>query len=454
MEKKGNRDFLFGVATSATQIEGGWNQDGKSQSVWDMYSQKGLIQNKHTCFTSSDSYNRLEGDLELIRNLGVNSYRFSINWNRIQPDGSGPVNQKGIDYYNRLIDGLLAMGVEPMVTLFHWDLPIKLHDNGGFLNRDIVERFAEYGKIVAENFGDRVERFTVFNEPMVVLDFLYVHTVGGYAKPRSDQEVFEAVHNLLLCNAVATDALRQYSKRKVQVGMVNCTMLCAPETDNQEDVEAARLATFKVGDTILDNTVTFWDPLLYGEYDRRIVEKFGIDTSFIQPGDMELIQCKPDFMGYNVYTGSRVRSDGKGGWESVAPSVNAPVSRMGNDYVDTADCMYWGVRFMYEKYRLPIYITENGIDQAEWKTLRGTIEDPMRIDYIERYFSWLMRAKDCGVDIRGYFVWSLLDNFEWSSGFTRRFGLVHVDFETGNRTPKSSYYWYSELIRRYQNGEM
>lgn len=454
MARKVKKDFLFGVATSATQVEGGWNQGGKSPSVWDMYSQRGLIQNKHTCFTSCDSYNRLEEDLELIRNLGVNSYRFSINWTRIQPGGRGKVNQEGVAYYNRLIDGLLSMGVTPMVTLFHWDLPVELHDNGGFLNRDIVERFAEYGRIIAECFGDRVELFTVFNEPLVVLDFQYVHPVGGYTQPCSNQEVFEAVHNLLLCNAVATEALRRYSKRKVQVGMVNCTMLCTPETDSEADVEAARQATFKVGDTILDNTVTFWDPLLYGKYDPRIVEKFQIDTSFIQPGDMELIQCKPDFMGYNVYTGNRVRSDGNGGWKPVAPSVNAPVSRMGNEFIATADCMYWGIRFMYEKYKLPIYITENGMDQAEWKTLHGKIDDPMRIDYIERYFSCLMQAKASGVDIRGYFVWSLLDNFEWSSGFTRRFGLVYVDFETGERTPKSSYYWYSDLIRHYQNGEV
>lgn len=449
MKTKANQDFLFGVATSAVQIEGGAKQDGKGPSVWDMYSEKGLIKFGHTCYECGDSYNHMEEDLELIRNLGVNSYRFSISWPRIQPAGRGPVNQKGIDYYNRLIDGLLAMGIKPNITLFHWDLPIALHDEGGFLNRNIVERFAEYARIVAENFGDRVEMFSVFNEAMAVLDFLYVHPVGNYVPPRSNQEVFEAIHNLLLCNAAATEALRKYSPKKVQVGMVNCAMLCFPETESPADIEAARLATFHVGEGILTNTVTFWDPMLYGAYDKRIIDKFHIDTSFIQPGDMERIRCKADWMGCNVYTAGCVRSDGKGGWEAVEPSPNAPLCGLGNQFVKASCSMYWGIRFMYEKYGLPIYITENGIDLPEWKTLRGTVDDPMRADYIERYLSWLMKAKEEGVDIRGYYVWSLMDNFEWSSGFTRRFGLTYVDFDTKERIPKYSYYRYKALIEQY-----
>lgn len=450
LETKDNQDFLFGVATSSTQIEGGWNQDGKGPSIWDMYSQMGLIQGKHTCFECGDSYNRLEEDLELIRNLGVNSYRFSINWTRIQPKGRGPVNQKGIDYYNRLIDGLLAMGVKPNITLFHWDMPVPLHDEGGFLNRDIVERFREYGKIVAENFGDRVEMFNVFNEAMAIIDFLYVRPVGKYVEPRCDQEVFQAIHNLMLCNAAATESLRKYSKKQVQVGMVNCSFTCYPETDTQADIDAARKATFRLGEGILDSITTFWQPLICGAYDQRMIEKFRLDTSFIQPGDMEMIQCKPDFMGCNVYTASCVRSDGKGGWEYVSPSVNTPWGGLGNQFLQAACCMYYGISFIYEKYNLPIYITENGIDLLEWKTLDGKVVDTMRGDYLERYLSWLMKAKEAGVDIRGYYAWSLMDNFEWSSGFSRRFGLVYVDFDTKERTPKSSYYHYKGLIERYK----
>ncbi len=440
--------FLFGVATAAAQIEGAYQQDGRGPSVWDHYSARGLIEHDHTCYTACDSYNRLDEDLKLIKELGVNSYRFSISWSRIQPAGSGPVNEKGIAYYNRLIDSLLAMGVKPMVTLFHWDLPMPLYEAGGFLNRDIVDRFAEYGKIVAENFGDRVELFTVFNEPLTVLDFLYVRPVGGGDAVCTNQEVFEGVHNLLLCNAAATEALRKYSAKKIQVGMVNCTQLKVPASD--ADIEVAREATFAVGDTVLDNTVTFWDPLIFGKYDERITQKFGIDLSFVQPGDMERICCKPDYMGYNVYFGETVTSDGNGGWKPVEPPVNTSYGDKGGDLIGTASCMYWGIKFMYEKYRLPIYITENGCPLIEWKTEQGTLEDPMRADYINRYFSYLMKAKDEGVDIRGYYVWSLMDNFEWSSGFTRRFGLVYVDFETKERIPKSSYYNYAKLIAKYK----
>lgn len=446
------KDFIFGVSTSATQIEGGWDQDGKGITVWDDYSRRGLIECGHTCYTACDSYNRLDEDLALIKKLGVNSYRFSINWARIQPDGKGAVNKKGIAYYNRLIDGLIAIGVKPMVTLFHWDLPITLQKAGGFLNRDIIDRFAAYAKIIAENFGDRVELFTVFNEPLVVLDFLYVRPVGGGDVVRTNQEVFEGVHNLLLCNAAATESLRKYSQKKVQVGLVNCTQLKVPATESPEDIEAARKALFAVGNTVLDNTVTFWDPLIFGKYDKRIIEKFGIDLSFVRPGDMEMIQCKPDYMGYNVYFGETVAADGNGGWRLVPPSPNATYGDKGGDVSGTASCMYWGIKFMYEKYQLPIYITENGIPLIEWKTLQGTVEDPMRADYINRYFANLMKAKNEGVDIRGYYVWSLMDNFEWSSGFTRRFGLVYVDFDTMERIPKSSYYSYAALIRRHLNG--
>ncbi len=440
-------EFLFGAATAATQIEGAYEADGKGKSVWDYYSEERLIRNGHTCYNCCDSYNRLDEDLALIRELGVNSYRFSINWTRIQPTGRGPVNEKGIAYYNRLIDGLLEMGVKPMVTLFHWDLPLPLYEEGGFLNRSIVERFEEYGRIIGEYFGDRVELFSVFNEPLVVLDFLYVHTLGSKDVPRSDQEVFEAVHNLLLCNAAATYALRKYAAKPVQIGLVNCTQLKVPETVN--DVDAARCATFAVGDTILDNTVTFWDPLVFGRYDERIVDKFGINLSFIQPGDMEYICCRPDFMGCNVYCGERVANmDGKP--VAAIPSLNASYGDMGGDFIGTADCMYWGIRYMYERYKLPIYITENGCSLAEWKTREGTIDDEMRNDYIHRYFSYLWKAREEGVDICGYYVWSLMDNFEWSSGFTRRFGLVYVDFETGERTKKRSFYGYKEMIQQYE----
>lgn len=440
--------FLFGVATAATQIEGGAFADGKGKSCWDYYSEHNRIKNGNTCYVCCDSYNRVEDDIELIRQLGVDSYRFSINWTRIQPLGYGAVNAKGIDYYNRLIDGLLKIGVKPLVTLFHWDMPMPLFEKGSFRDRSIVERFAEYGKIVGENFGDRVEMFSVFNEAMALIDFLHVRPVGGVGESLDDGQVAECIHNLMLSNAAATYALRRYSKLPVKVGMVNCTHTKVPATE--ADAECARKATFAVGNNILTNTVTFWDPLIFGKYNDEWVKKFGIDMSFVKDGDMEYIACKPDFLGLNIYLGESVRADENGEPVPATPSLNAVYGEMGGDLVGTAAAAYWGPKFLYERYKLPVYVTENGVSLCEWRRADGTIPDPYRCEYIKLYTDWLMKAKDEGIPVCGYYVWTLMDNFEWSSGFSRRFGLVYVDFETQERIPKTSFGYYRDLISAYK----
>ncbi len=444
-------DFLFGVATASVQIEGGAFQDGKGKSVWDYYSEKGGIFRGQNCYTCCDSYNRLDEDLALIKGLGLNAYRFSISWPRIQPLGSGELNQKGIDYYNRLIDGLLAIGVKPFITLFHWDLPLPIHEQGGFLNRDlIVERFSEYGKIIAELFSDRVEMFSVFNEAAAIIDFMYLQPVGKIESAKTQQEAFEGVHNLLLANAAATYSLRKYAKQPVRIGMVNCSNLYAPYTESKEDIEAARKATFAISDNLIGSTNTFWHPIMFGEHDKRLVEKFNLDTSFIRDGDMDYIMCKPDFMGCNVYNGETVRADENGNPVLAPHSLNAVNYSMGYDPAGMAGIAYWGIKFMSEHFGLPIYITESGTDLPDLKDRYGKVSDPVRGEIIYRYCSNLLKAKDEGIDVRGYFAWTLMDNFEWSSGFTRRFGLVYTDFETLERTPKQSYYEYRDMIDCYK----
>ena len=441
MEKE---KFLFGVSTSATQIEGGAFQDGKGETCWDYYSANKFIKNGQTCFTACDSYNRLKEDLDLIGELEVNAYRFSISWARLQSLRTGEINRKGIDYYNRLIDGLLEIGVTPFVTLFHWDMPMELYRTGGFEDRKIAERFFEYGKIVAENFGDRVKYFSVFNEPLSLIDFLYCHPLGQAVNASNNGKTFECVHNLLLANAAATEALRKYGGKRVRVGMVNCSPVRIPKT--AADEETARRAMFEAGDSLIEEGALFWDPLVFGRHNPRLIEKYGLDTSCIREGDMERIRCKPDFMGLNIYCGTVVETGKDGEIVKSAPSLNCNYGDMGGDIAGTADSMYWGVKFMYERYKLPIYVTENGCSLTEWKDLSGKVEDPMRADYIRRYFASLMKAKK-EVPVMGYFVWTLMDNFEWSSGFTRRFGLVYVDFETLKRTKKSSFYAYRDLIK-------
>lgn len=441
--------FLFGVSTSAPQIEGAYNQDGKGLTIWDYYSEQNLIKHGHTCFTTCDSYNRLEEDLQNIKDLGINAYRFSISWARIQPKGYGEINSKGIDYYNRLIDGLLAIGVEPMITLFHWDLPLELDKMGGFSNREIVKRFEEYGKIVAENFSDRVKLFSVLNEPAALVDFLYEWPVGmGYPK-KSKEEGFIAMHNILLCNAAATYALKKYAKGNIKVGLVTSTYIKVPKDPSLEDF--ARDIMFRPERTYYNGNTPFWDPVMFGRYNEDLVKQYDLDLSIIQDGDMEFINCKADFMGMNIYCGRKVEPDGKGGFISTPPSLNTAYGDAGGDVVGTAECMYYGPKFMYERYKLPIYITETGLCLHEWKTLDGKIHDDMRSDYLKRYMPYMMKAIEEGIDIRGMFVWSLLDNFEWSDGFARRFGLIYVDFETLERTKKQSYFIYKKLIKQYSN---
>ena len=448
------KDFLFGVATSAVQVEGGYNQDGKGLNIWDDYSRRKLIKNHNTVFTTCDCYNRLDEDIRNLKDLGVNAYRFSISWSRIQPKGYGEINPKGIDYYNRLINALLKNGIKPMVTLFHWDLPLELDKMGGFSNRKIVDYFEEYAKIVAENFGDRVELFSAFNEPAAIIDFMYEWPVGLAYERKSKQEGFEALHNILMCNGVATRALKKYSKLKVQVGMVNCTYIKVPKNpDDPEQVEFCRKYMFEPGKNYYAGNVNFWDPIMFGKYNEKLIAKYELDTSFIKEGDMEIIHCPQDFMGLNIYCGRMIEPNEKGEAVDSDYSLNVVLGDGGGDVVGTADCMYYGPKFMYERYKLPIYITETGLCLHEWKTLDGKINDDMRVDFLHRYIPHMIRAINDGVDIRGCFVWSLLDNFEWSDGFQRRFGLIYVDFETLERTKKKSFYAYKEIIEKYLGKE-
>lgn len=440
-----NDTFYMGVATAAPQIEGGWNQDGKGESVWDDYSKRGLIKNGQTCFEACDSYNRLDEDLALIKELGINSYRFSLSWPRIQPGGNGSVNPKGIEYYDRLIDGLLNIGVKPLVTLFHWDMPVELDRKGGFLDRSIVERFEEYARIVAEHFSDRVELFSVFNEALAVIDFLYIRPVGGGWEAKQPREVFEAIHNLLLCNGAATRALREYARGPVKVGMVNCTDIKMPKAP--EFTELARKATFGLGEGFFGNNTLFYDPLVFGKYDERIFAAFGVTPDFIRPGDMDVIACKPDFLGLNVYVGKTVEPGENGEPEICVPDQNAVYGDMGWDIKGSASAVYYAIKFMSERYSLPVAITENGVSLPDWVDTDGNVLDYARADYIRRYAAGALRAKEEGLPVFGYYVWTLMDNFEWSSGYTRRFGLVYSDFVNKKRIKKQSFYFYKQFVK-------
>lgn len=441
------KDFLWGVSTSSAQVEGGWDQDGKGETIWDYYSKVGACYNKNSCLIACDSYNRVDEDIALMKELGINSYRFSLAWARLIPDGEGEVNQKGVDFYSRYIDKLLEAGIEPFMTVYHWDLPLALYKKGGFSNRKIVDWMEKYARVVGKAYGDRVKYFSMFNEPECLTDFTYLHPIiDGVEEVQSLQTTFEAMHNILLCNGVGTRALKETVRKDAVFGVANATDICMPKTD--KDIEAARQLMWAPRKGFLFDHVGFLDPIFFGKYNEAFLKEFKLDTSFIKQGEMEIIHCPLDFIGLNIYTGNTVEFDenGKAVYSTIGP--NAEYSSNLRRF--TPNAMYYGPKFIQERYNRPIYITENGVALSDTLDEDGGVTDNGRIKYLKTYVEELLRAKKDGVDIRGYFHWSFLDNFEWKSGYWPRFGLVHTDFETLKRTPKKSFYSYRDLIKEKQ----
>jgi beta-glucosidase len=429
-------DFTWGAATAAYQVEGAVGEDGRGESIWDRYSaEPGNVVNGDTGVVACDSYHRHAEDLHLIRDLGLDAFRFSIAWPRILPEGTGRVNSAGLDYYDRLVDELLASGVDPYVTLYHWDLPQALEDRGGWPERDTMEAFAEYTEVVASRLGDRVRHWITQNEPWVISWLGY--GLGVHAPGRaSEKDALAAAHNVLLAHGRAAEVLRRESPA-ASVGVTIDLVPRYPLTYSEADVDAARRA---------DGARNRWflDPVLGRGYPPDMLEQYGSILPRIEDGDLETIAARLDFLGVNYYTRNVVRAG--------APSTE-PV------HVETADAehtdMGWEVypdgladllARLHREYELPdLYITENGAAFADDRR-NGSVPDPQRISYLDRHLAALGESIAEGVPVRGYFLWSLLDNFEWAFGYTKRFGIVYVDFDTLERVPKTSYSWYRDLI--------
>ncbi len=442
-------DFLWGVSTSAYQIEGAVTEDGRGPSTWDTFcAEPGRILNGDTGAVACDHYHRYAEDVALMRDLGVDVYRFSFSWPRIQPTGSGAANAAGLDFYDRLIDSLLAAGIKPAPTLFHWDTPQALEDAGGWMSRDITSRFADYATILADRFADRVPLWMTINEPMVLT--LLGYAVGGHAPGRSlGFEALPVAHHQLLAHGLAVQALR--AGGATSVGIASNHAPTWPASDSPEDVEAAGL---------YDNLINwlFADPVILGEYPTGLGEAM--------PGpvaeDLAIISTPLDWFGLNHYAPALVGAPTGDPDTAATDGIPLPPGlpfepRPLEDYPKTD--FGWPVvpaafgeilRTMKARYgdRLPpIYITENGCAINDGP-VDGVVTDQRRIDYLDGYLRSLQEAIADGIDVRGYFQWSLLDNFEWSVGYSQRFGLVHVDFETQQRTPKASYHWYRNLITK------
>ena len=445
--------FVFGAATSSYQIEGAFQEGGKGFNIWDVYvREKGKIYNGHTGDIACDHYHRFRDDVALMKEIGLQAYRFSINWARILPDGIGAVNQEGIRFYKELIEELKKNEIEPYITLYHWELPYELYKKGGFMNPEFVEWFGYYAKVVAENFSDQVKYFFTFNEPQcfIGLGFLNGEHAPGLKVPVKD--TFLMAHHVLMAHGRAVQMLRQYAKQNIEIGYAPTGTMSYPATEKEEDIEAARQHLFSINEDSNNWTwnVAWWsDPILKGQYPEEGMERYREYLPNIKESDLKLISEPIDFYGQNIYNGKCIRMGNDGKPEEVKRYEGFPKTAMG--WPITPECLYWGPKFLHERYQKPIYITENGLSCHDVISLDGKVHDPNRIDFLARYLGQVKKAKEDGVDIRGYFQWSLMDNFEWACGYNERFGLIYVDYNTQKRILKDSAYWYQTTIKT--NGE-
>ncbi len=434
-------NFVWGAATSSYQIEGAWDKDGKGVSIWDTFCrQPGKIADGSTGDVAADHYHRWEEDVGIMAEMGLNAYRFSISWPRILPAGKGQINPPGLDFYERLVDGLLANGIEPYPTLYHWDLPQALQDRGGWANRDTARYFADYAHIVAERLADRVTYWTTHNEPFVTA--MAGHMSGEHAPGVQDPATGLLVaHHVLLSHGYAVEALRETAGRPLQVGITLDFNPVHPASDSDEDLRAVQRL-----DAVRNRL--FAEPVFLGRYPEEMAELFGPLFPQVEPGDLERISAPVDFLGVNYYTRAVVRHDPGSpylqvgwiqpegneytemGWEVYPPGLHELLVRLWTDYQPPA-----------------IFITENGIAVPDEPNAKGRVRDERRTRYLRDHLAQAHRAIADGVPLRGYFAWSLMDNFEWAHGYKMRFGLVYVDYETLERTIKDSGRWYTDVIR-------
>lgn len=428
------RNFLWGCATAAYQIEGAWNEDGKGESIWDRFSHtEGKILDGTNGDKTCEHYQRYQDDVKLMREIGINSYRFSVSWPRVMPEGKGLVNEKGLDFYDRLVDELCESNIEPFLTLYHWDLPQALQDIGGWNNRDVCSYFADYAALMVKRLGDRVKFWTTLNEPWVIANL--GHKTGEMAPGLKDERLcLQVIHNLLLAHGMATSTIRSVDK-SAKVGIVLLLFPTHPSSDSEHDVAAAEFAWQR-------ECAWYLDPLFKAHYPPAPWKQFAGMQPQVMPGDMALISQSLDFLGVNFYFRTVMGIDGRlekipgatytdMGWEVYAPALRHLLQRVSNDYKTP-----------------PIYITENGAAYRDVLNSDGTVNDKERVDYLHDHLLEAYAALSEGVELKGYFAWSLMDNFEWAYGLSKRFGLVYTDYESQKRYLKDSAHWYSKVIAR------
>lgn len=440
-------DFVWGVASSAYQVEGRDPEDGCGKNIWDTFAEEGRILDGKDAYTACDHMHKYKEDYKLMKLLGIKAYRFSMSWARILPEGTGKVNEKAIAMYRDMILSMKENGIEPYITMYHWEFPQALQDKGGWLNEDVIQWFGEYAKVVAENFSDICEYFITLNEPECFVGLGHLSGVHAPGLKLPYKDVFKIAHNALRAHGQAVINLRKYASRPIKVGYAPTCGMAYPATDSPEDIEAARKTLFgfhQPMDNWTWNVAWFNDPVFLGRYPEEGLKKFAEYLPEITDEDMKLISQPLDFMGQNIYNGYMMRQGEDGEPEYVDREAGAAKTAAG--WPVTPECFYYGVKFLYERYHLPLYITENGMSCHDDVSLDGRVHDPNRQNFLDLYISALQRANDDGADVRGYFLWTFLDNFEWDKGYTERFGIVYVDFKTQKRIVKDSAFWYQKII--------
>lgn len=433
-------NFLWGAASAAFQVEGARNEDGKTDSIWDATGEGHIKRNANGDVTC-DHYHRYKEDVALMKELGLKSYRFSVSWPRVMP-GRGVINEKGLQFYKDLADELVKAGIEPFCTLYHWDLPMWVYNEGGWENPQIIEDFTEYAKVVIDALSDKVRYWMTFNEPACFIGFGYFEgrqapfKLSRMSKEQKFRDLAHISKNVLLCHGRGVQLIRERSKlADPQIGFALNARNFVAYDETEAGIEKARNEMFDI-EKGFSMAASWWaDPMVLGKAPKYLNE-------ILTKEELKFISQPLDYFGYNVYFANNYNADAK------APDLGwAGMPRTQTGWAITPKVLYWSPKFLYERYKLPILITENGMSNLDFVMRDGKVHDPQRIDYMYRYLSALHQAIEEGIPVIGYTAWSIMDNFEWAEGFDPRFGLIYVDYKTLERIPKDSFYWYQSVIK-------
>ena len=441
-----SKDFVWGAATASYQVEGAAKEGGRGPSIWDVFSRTpGKVLDMHNGDVGCDQYHHMKEDVALMKTIGIKAYRFSISWSRVLPMGTGQINEEGLKYYDSLVDELLANGIEPYITLFHWDLPYELYKQGGWLNEHIVDWFGEYVKVVVDRLSDRVTYWITQNEPQCYIGQGYKTGTHAPGLTLPWSEALLAAKHSMMAHGRAVEVIREYAKKAPKVGYAPCGSVAIPKTSSASDIEAARRDMFDAYEKSMHVVGLFTDPVILGKYPEGAEALYGKDLPKLTEADIRLMKQPLDFLGMNNYSGHLVTMGEDGRPVSLPKVPGRPQTDMHWDIMPEA--IYWCFRFMCERYKLPMYVTENGMANVDFPARDGKVYDYQRIEYTGRYLEQLRKLVSEGYPVKGYFHWSLLDNFEWAFGYNRRFGMIYVDYETGKRTIKESGKWYQNVIK-------